>query len=72
MQRQVTAMVGLMQSMVLAGIFMVVFGTGPARSEKGRKRGVFLSGLVSELSRKYSEEKLMQRVDSAVQRSTCE
>jgi len=52
-------MTGLMESIVLAGVFaVVVFGAEPNLSEKSRNKGAFLSGLVAELSRNYSEKML--------------
>lgn len=65
-------MTGLMESIVLAGVFaVVVFGAEPNLSEKSRNKGAFLSGLVAELGRKYSEKNVTRRVDSAAGRSTC-
>jgi hypothetical protein len=67
-----TSMTGLMESIVLAGVFaVVVFGAEPNLSEKSRNKGAFLSGLVAELSRNYSEKNVTHRVDSAAGRSTC-
>ena len=65
-------MTGLTESIVLASIFaVVVFGAGPTLSEKSRSKGLFLSGLVAELSRNYSGKNVTRRVDSAAGRSTC-
>jgi Tfp pilus assembly protein PilN len=65
-------MTGVVESIILAGIFAVVFGAGSARSEKSSKRGMFLSGLIAELSRNSAEKNSVHRVDSAMGRSTCQ
>jgi len=61
-----------MESIVLVGILAVIFGAGTTPSDKSRSSGWFLTGLVAELSRNYSEKKVVQRVDSAARRSTCQ
>lgn len=64
-------MAGISQSIVLIGIFFIVFGVGPRLSEKNRTGSAFLSALLARLN-KNSPENVMCRVDSAPRRSTCQ
>lgn len=64
-------MAGISQSIVLVGIFFIVFGVGPGLSERKQPSAGFLSTLLARLN-KNSSEKVIRRVDSVTARSTCQ
>lgn len=64
-------MVAITQSIVLLGIFLIVFGVGPRLYERNRDGRRFLSAILSSLNKNPSE-KVMRRVDSGTVRSTCQ
>ena len=65
-------MAGLIQLILFAGMCVIVVGVGPRLSgEKSQSSGTFLDALLTMLN-KNSSERVMQRVDSAARRSTCQ
>jgi hypothetical protein len=70
-QKEGKTMVEVIELVLYVGICLVVLGLCPGlQVQRNQNGGPFLDALVEVLN-KNSSEKVMQRVDSAVRRSTC-